>query len=173
MAGTPCYHSGHGAIKMKQIAFLLIAIAAIVVCHSQAQRGSPRSDLGGFSSDRLKACYDNKSLCGANDVYEISDELTERLPSFPTGQLVNCLADWKICGVENDIETGWAVSAEIARRGNPHELLVRYWKEQDDSVREGIIQVAYRFKTQEVTDFMRKVLVTRGGDDDSLYWPAD
>ncbi len=150
--------------------FCLIVLAVASICSSQTQK---RPNLSKFSSDQLKSCYSDKTVCGTDDVYAISDELARRLPALTTEQLVACFADWKICGVENDLGTGFAVSAEIARRGNPHELLVRYWSESDGNIRYGIVQVAYHSKTSETADFMQKVLAAGRGDEDALYWSAD
>ncbi|MFZ0304584.1 MAG: hypothetical protein WAL75_17970 [Terracidiphilus sp.] len=159
---------------MKRTFCLVVLAFAVAICSSQSSR-KPASapDLRNFSSGQLKACYSDKSICGANDVYEISAEMEKRLPALPTEQLVNCFADWRICGVENDIETGWAVSAEVGRRGDPQKLLVRYWIEPDEGVRDGIIHTAVHFNTPEVTAFMKKVVATGKGDEDALYWPAD
>ncbi len=151
--------------------FLLLLTASNF--YSQSGKAPAAPDLSKRSSDQLKTCLQDKAICGTADIYAISGELTKRLPAFSTNQLVDCFADWKICGVENDIETGWAVSAELERRGNPHRLLVRYRTEPDELVRDGIIHVACHFKTPEVTAFMKEVLAAGRGDEDSLYWPAN
>jgi hypothetical protein len=158
---------------MKRVVWCVVLIALATTSHPQSTRNPVAPDLSKLPSDQLKACLDDKSICGASDIYAISDELIKRLPSFSTRQLVECFADWKVCGGENDIETGWAVSALIARRGDPRKLLIRYWTEPNESVRDGIIHVAYHFNTPEVEDFMKKVLAAGKGDEDDLYWPAD
>lgn len=158
---------------MKRALFLIVLAAVVPICPSQSsQKSSSAPDLRKFSSDQLKACYEDKSMCGANDEYEITDELERRLPGLSTEQLVNCFADWRVCGVGNFSVTGWAVSEEVARRGDPEKLLIHYWTEPDEDVRYGIIHVAYDFNTPEVTAFMKKVLATRKGDEDALFWPA-
>ncbi|MGA2571498.1 MAG: hypothetical protein ABSF23_13345 [Terracidiphilus sp.] len=157
---------------MKRAFCVIVLVVAVANCPCQSSKLSAAPDLSKFSSDQLKACYNDKSICGADGEYEISDELTHRLPAFATEQLVKCFAEWKICGVGNISMTGWAVSEEVARRGDPHELLVRYWSEPDNSIRYGIVHVAYQFDTPEVTEFMKNVLAARRGDDDELYWPA-
>lgn len=159
--------------RMKQAVCLLALLAATFPCRSLSKNSSAGPDLHRFSSDQLKACYKDKSVCGTDNVYEISDELQRRLPKLSTATLVACFDEWKICGVGNDLETGWAVSSEVARRGNPDKLLVRYWTESHEGIRDGIIHVAYRYNTPEVAAFMKKVLAAGKGDEDTLYWPAD
>jgi hypothetical protein len=129
--------------------------------------------LSKFSSDQLKACFDDSKVCGSSNVYEISDELANRLPTFSTEQLLSCFADWKVCGVGEGQASGWPISDELSRRGNPHDLLVRYWKEPNWLIRSGIEDVAYHFDTPEVTEFMRRVLVERKKDGEDFYWPAN
>lgn len=157
---------------MKRVFCVLAFAAATSICPSQPSTPSAWPDLRKFSSDQLKACYDEKSICGTDNIYAITDELERRLPTVSTAELVRCFADWKVCGVGNGLTTGWAVSNEVARRGNPHELLIRYWNEPDENVRYGIIHVAYHFKSKEPVAFMQKVLAAGEGDEDTLYWPA-
>lgn len=126
-----------------------------------------------FSSDQLKACLGDSKVCGSSDIYDISEELVSRLPTLPTEQLVACFDNWRICGTGEDQASGWTISDEIARRGNPHDLLVRYWKEPNWLIRNGIEHVAYHFDTPEVTTFMRRVLVERKKDGVDFYWPAN
>jgi hypothetical protein len=154
---------------MKHLCCLIVLAVVASICMSQTHK---RSDLKKFSSDQLKACYSDKTVCGTDDVYAISDELQRRLPKLPSEQLTACLADWKVCGVGNDSTSGWAVSDEIARRGNPDVLFRRYWTERNPDVRYGIIHVADHFKSKEAFAFMQKVLAEGWGDDDTLYWPA-
>jgi|GEM_PF-3217152 len=158
---------------MKRALILVLLFITTGVSKAQSHSAGPRQDLGKLSSAQLTACYDNLSICGAPEVYAISDELTKRLPAFSASQLVDCMKNWKACGVENDIETGWAVSAELARRGHLRPWLEHYWRESDPEVRDGIVHAAYRVKTPEVTAFMKKVLAQRKGDDDALFWPAN
>lgn len=157
---------------VKCIACLFALVAAISVCLAQSKQPLAWPDLRNFSSRQLIACYNDRSICGTDNVYAISDELRHRLPRYHTGELVKCLADWKVCGVANDGSTGWAVSEEVARRGNPHKLMNRYWTEPDEDVRYGIVHVVDHFKTPEAIIFMKKVLAARRGDADYLYWPA-
>ena len=126
-------------------------------CSSQTQQKPARSNLRKFSSDQLKACFDDPKVCGADDIWEISDELVRRLPRLPTEQLVACFDDWKICGSGEDQASGWPISDELARRGDPHELLVRYWNERKWTIRGGIEHVAYHFDNPEVTAFMQRL----------------
>ncbi len=158
---------------MKRAAYFIACITAVAICNSQTNNAASSSNLSRFSSAQLQACYEDKSICGTSDSYAISDELTKRLPAFSTEQLVACFGDWKICGVENDVETGWAVSREVARRGQPDRLLAAYWTQKDEDVRDGIVHAAYWLKTPEVQTFMKKVLATGQGNEDDLYWPAD
>jgi len=158
---------------MKRTFCVIVLAAAVANCPSQSREPSAAHDLSKFSSELLRACYDNKSICGTDNNDAIMDELERRLPTLPTEQLVNCFADWRVCGVGNFSVTGWAVSEEVASRGDPHKLLVRYWTEPDEGVRDGIVHVAYHFNTPEVTAFMKKVLAARKGDQDELFWPAE
>ncbi len=158
---------------MKAPQWLFLMSIAALLCHGQSNQAAKWPDLRKFSSDQLKACFNDKTICGTDNIDAITDELVRRLPALPTEELVSCFADWKICGAGNDLETGWAVSAEVARRGDPQKLLIRYWTEQDEDIRDGIIHVAYHYNTPEVADFMKKVLAAGKGDEDTLYWPAD
>lgn len=153
----------------------LVIILLVVAAQSGAQSTSASSnhDLSKLSSAQLSACYNDKSICGAADEYAISDELAKRLSAFSSDQLIECMKNWRVCGVENDIETGWAVSVELTRRGSLHPWLVHYWAEPDLLVRDGIVHAAYRRRTPEVTEFMKKVLAQSKGDEDALYWPAN
>jgi hypothetical protein len=133
-------------------AFLLLATRLAVGQVPKTKHAEP--DLKRFSSSQLRACFDDKTICGADDVYEVSDELIRRLPTLRTDQLVACFDNWKICGMGNDLTNGWAISNELARRGNPHALLARYWTEPNESIRYGIVHVAYQFRNSEITGFM-------------------
>ncbi|WP_157439980.1 hypothetical protein [Terracidiphilus gabretensis] len=75
--------------------------------------------------------------------------------------------------MEEDRTTGWPISDYLASRGDPHELLIRYWKEPKSIIRNGIERVAYHFNTPEVTEFMRRVVRERRFDGEDLYWPAN
>jgi hypothetical protein len=92
---------------------------------------------------------------------------------LPTEQLIACFDNWRICGTGEGQESGWPISDELARRGNPHHLLVRYWKEPNWLIRNGIEHVAYHFDTPEVTAFMQRVLIERKKDGEDFYWPAN
>jgi hypothetical protein len=95
------------------------------------------------------------------------------LSKFSSRQLVACFGDWKICGVSEGRASGWPISDELARRGDPHDLLVRFWKEHKWTVRGGIEHVAYHFDSSEVTAFMRRILVERVEDGEDRYWPVN
>jgi hypothetical protein len=156
---------------MKSKLGLLLMICTALVASGQSTKDSSAPDLGKFSSDQLKACFDDSKICGSNNVDDISGELTSRLPAFSTEQLLSCFADWKICGAGEAI--GWSISDELASRGNPQKLLDRYWKENNWEIRDGIEHVAYHFDTPVVTAFMQRILVERKKDGEDFYWPAN
>ncbi|MGA2085635.1 MAG: hypothetical protein ABSG60_08965 [Terracidiphilus sp.] len=158
---------------MKRMLCILPLVLAAVLCNSQSTKDSAKPDLSKFSSDQLKACFDDSKVCGSSSVWDISDELASRLPALTTEQLLACFANWKICGVGEDQASGWPISDELARRGDPHDLLVRYWKEPNWLIRNGIEHVAYHFNTPEVTAFMQRVLAQRKKDGEDFYWPAN
>jgi hypothetical protein len=155
--------------------FIVVLFLVLLYVAAEGQStGEKNSDLHKFSFEELKACFDDFKICGARDIYEISDELAERLPKLPSERLIACFDDWKICGVGEGQASGWPISDELARRGNPRELLVRYWTEPKWSIRGGIEHVAYHFdKNPEVFAFMQKVLAQRMEDGEDLYWPAN
>jgi hypothetical protein len=164
-----------GLLTMNSPLSLFVAVLIIFsnVCKGQSKKESHEHRLSSFSSDQLKACFDDASICGNDDVYEISEELARRLPKLPTQLLVECFDDWKICGVGEGQASGWPISDELARRGDPHDLLERYWKEPKWAIRSGIEDVAYHFDSPEVTSFMRKVLADRLDDGEDWYWPIN
>lgn len=154
-----------------KLPLLLILIA--VFAHCQSTKPPAKPDLSKLSSDQLKACYEDKKICGTDDELDISIELANRLPTFSTGKLLSCFADWMICGVSEDSASGWPISDELAHRGNPHKMLVRYWTEPNVIIRDGILHIAYHFNSPEVTAFMRRVLAQNKENDEELYWPAN
>ena len=155
---------------MKHTLHLTILFLATSLALAQTHKGTP--NLRKFSSAQLKACFNDRKICGTDDIYEITDELVRRLPTLPSDILVSCFDDWKICGTGEGPASGWPISDELARRGNPHLLLVRYWTEPNEMIRYGIVHVAYHFRSPEVVTFMREVLEAGKGDDDLIYWPA-
>jgi hypothetical protein len=162
---------------MERLRWALLITTVLIIttapCSSQSRDKSARPDLRKYSSDQLKACFDDAKVCGSDNVYDISDELAHRLPKLPSEQLVACFDDWKICGAGEGQASGWPISDELARRGDPHELLVRYWTEPKWTVRDGIEHVAYHFDNHEVTSFMKRVFAERVEDGEDLYWPAN
>lgn len=143
-------------------------ILTTAMCSGQSDKSSGKTDLSRLSSDQLRNCYADIKRCGATSSWDISDELANRLPALTTEELVSCFDDFEICGlVESDHL--WPISDEIARRGDPHELLVRYWKEPRPFIRDGIEDVAYHFDTPEVTAFMRRILSERMTRKDDHY----
>ncbi len=157
---------------MKQTLCMFALLAASLPSASQARNPSASPDLRRFPSSQLIACFDDKTICGTDNIDAISDELTRRLPGLSSDEMVACFADWRVCGVGNGQGSGFAVSAEVARRGNPDALLDRYWTEPNPDIRDGIVHVAYRFHSKKAIAFMRKVLAAGQGDEDALYWPA-
>jgi hypothetical protein len=153
--------------------FALSLILGSIVQGQPAGKKTLEPDLRKLTSEQLKACFNDKNVCGTADHFEISDELVRRLPTLPTETLVACFDNWRICGTGENQASGWPISDELAHRGNPHALLVRYWTEPKESIRWGIVDVAYHFKTPEVTAFMRKVFEGGKGDEGFLYWPAN
>jgi len=158
---------------MKTALCILLLLLSASLAHSKPNKAAPKLDLTKFTSEQLKACLDGSDVCGTHDIYAITAELVSRLPQMKTEQLVSCFANWRICGTGEDQASGWPISDEIARRGNPHALLVRYWSEPNREIREGIVDVAYHFKSHEVVDFMREVLAEGKDEEAELYWPAN
>jgi hypothetical protein len=158
---------------MKSTLCILLLVLATAWAYGQTAKESDKADLSKFSSEQLKACFDDSKVCGSSNIYDISGELVSRLPTLPTEQLVACFDNWRICGTGEGRASGWPISDELAHRGNPHELLVRYWKEPNWLIRNGIEHVAYHFDTPEVTVFMQKVLIERKKDGEDFYWPAN
>jgi hypothetical protein len=95
------------------------------------------------------------------------------LSGFSSEQLLACFDSYKVCDAEEDQAAGWPISDELARRGDPHEFLVRYWKERNWVIRNGIEHIAYHFDTPEVTAFMKRVVAKRVYDGDGRYWPVN
>lgn len=170
MFGSRCILTKFRWVASLSIAFLVLALGFSL---AQSQSKSTKSELKRDSSEELRACFDNPSICGTDDIYAITDELTKRLPKLPSEQLVACFDNWRICGVGEDQANGWPISDELARRGNPHELLVRFWTEPKWTIRGGIEHVAYHFHNSEVATFMRRALSERIKDGEDLYWPVN
>lgn len=152
---------------------LACLILSFALCHAQIGRGSDKADLRKLPSDQLRNCYADFKLCGVKDSWDISDELASRLPSITTEELVSCFDDFNICGLADSDHTGWPISDEIARRGDPRDLLVRYWSERKGTIRAGIEDVAYHFDTPEVTAFMRRIMFERRTGKDDHYWAVN
>jgi hypothetical protein len=151
------------------LAGLLMLVS--VSSYGQSGESNVKPDLSKLSLEQLKTCLHAPKVC-ANDRWEVDDELVRRLPRISSEQLLACFENWEICGVTEDMASGWPISDELARRGNPHDLLVRYWKERKWTIRGGIEHVAYHFDSSEVTAFMRRVVVERKGGVDR-YWPVN
>jgi hypothetical protein len=161
---------------MKTVLCIALWLVGASFAYAERTKAVPRPDLKTFTSDQLKDCLErfrSSNVCGTHDDQAITAELVSRLPQMTTEKLVSCFANWKVCGTGESQASGWPISDEIAHRGNPHHLLLRYWSEPDRSIRDGIVDVAYHFKTREVAEFMRKVLIESKGDEQELYWPAN
>jgi len=156
---------------------LILSVVAITLApvssHAQSQQQTVQPDLAKQSTDQLIACYENLKLCGANDIWQISDQLNSRLPSVPSERLVACFDDWRDCGAQEDQASGWPISDELARRGNIQWLLDRNWKTRNTMIRNGIEHVAYHFDTPVITIFMKKVVTKRIFDGEDRYWPIN
>jgi hypothetical protein len=161
---------------MKSSLCVIVLFLATAFAGGQSAKKSDGLDLTKFSSEQLRACFDDPKVCGSADAEAISSELYGRISAMSSEKLVACFEDWKICGAGESISTGWLISDELAHRGSPHQLLLRYWKEPNREIRDGIVHVAYHFKNAEVTAFMRKVLAQASSDEsdeEELYWPAN
>jgi hypothetical protein len=152
---------------------VLFLLLSFTPCQSQTEKTPKALDLGDFSSQQLRDCYADLKLCGAKDESDIDAELASRISSFTVEELVSCFDDHEICGLFESDHFGWPISDEIARRGEPHELLVRYWKERKWAIRDGIEDVAYHFDTSEVTAFMRRIISERISGKDDHYWAVN
>lgn len=153
-------------------------LACVLIAASSGSRLSAQTtstpDLSNFSSAKLKECQLDHERCGVDKFsLAINDELAKRLGEYTTDQTLACYDDWKICGVEESRPTGWPISDYLASKGDPHDLLVRYWTERKWITRNGIERVAYHFDTPEVTAFMQRVVRERVHDGEDLYWPAN
>lgn len=157
---------------MKNFWTFAIFLSTFLTVPTFAQTPAERP-LKSFASEQLIACMEDAKVCGSSNIYAIADVLVSRLPKLPTRKLVECLGDWKVCGAADSLASGTPVSDEIARRGNPHALFVRYWSEPNAAIREGIIDVAYHFHTPEAHGFMKQVFVEHRGSDQDLYSPAN
>jgi hypothetical protein len=157
---------------MKMLWALYVLLTAALASPQMPDRPAP-PDLSKLSSAELTACLEGGTGCGTADHLAISNELIGRLPSMPTEKLVACFTDWRICGTGEDQASGWPISDELARRGNPHDLIVRYWTEPSWEIRGGIEHVAYHFDTPEARSFMARVLAERRKDGEDFYWPAN
>jgi hypothetical protein len=151
---------------------LVLLILASLRSFSQSTKSPAQPGLSGFSSDQLTACFYNSKICGSSDVWDIANELEHRLSKLPSERLVACYNDWKICGVGEGRASGWPISDELARRGNPEALMMRYWKEPIRAIRNGIEHVAYHFDNLAVISFMRKIIAERVDDGEDRYWPV-
>jgi hypothetical protein len=170
----PCYIHARWKNGMNKAPLLLSLTIIAALCNGQSTIDSAKPDLSKFTTNQLEACRNDPTICGTDKSWAIDDELTARqLQRFSVDQLLACYADSKICGVEESRPTGWPISDFLANRGDPHDLLVRYWTERNWIIRNGIERVAYHFDTPEVTAFMQRAVRERVDDGEELYWPAN
>jgi hypothetical protein len=158
---------------MRRTAVILcLLVAGWLICGQSSAQNEARS-LRKISSEQLRKCYSDASVCGTTDASVISAELSRRIPDMSTDELLSCFADWHICGVKEGDPNGLPVSDEIARRGNPSFLLDRYWKEPNPAIRAGIEHVAYHFDTPQILTFMEAVFAKHLEDGEEMYFPAN
>lgn len=112
-------------------------------------------------------------LCAESNGQSKPDQDEPDLTGFSSEQLVACFDEYELCGAADSRATGWQISDELAKRGDPHELLVRYWRERKWLIRDGIEHVAYHFDTPEVIAFMKKVVAQRVKDGEDRYFPVN
>lgn len=112
-------------------------------------------------------------LSGSSTAQSTSGYDEPDLSKFTREQLVACFADYQICLAADDSASGWQISDELAKRGNPHDLLVRYWHERKWLIRSGIEDLAYHFDTPEITAFMQRIVAERVYDREDRYWPVN
>jgi hypothetical protein len=114
---------------------------------------------------------------GPLDLFSAGQSTSEsdrpNLTTFSVEQLLACFGNHEICGAWEDMASGWPISDELASRGDPHQLLVRYWKEQKQDIRDGIEHVAYHFDNAEVTSFMQRVMARQLKNGEKGYWPIN
>ena len=110
---------------------LLLFAFVVTAALGQQSNDQTKLDLRKLSSEELTVCLENSRVCRQGDINAITYELIHRLTKLSTYQLVSCFANWRICGTGEGPASGWPISDEIARRGDPHQLLLRYWMEPD------------------------------------------
>jgi hypothetical protein len=141
----------------------------VTTCRAQESSKALRK----VSTEQLRKCYADATVCGTPDQNEISEELTRRIPEMTTDELMACYADWHVCGTRENETTGMPISDEIAKRGNPVPLMDGYWKQQNPAIRAGIERVAYHFDYPQVLSFMQDVLAKRLDDGENWYYPSN
>ncbi|MGA2752730.1 MAG: hypothetical protein ABSE53_03105 [Terracidiphilus sp.] len=152
---------------MKRAFCVIVLAAAVAVCSSQYPQPSVGPDLGKFTSDQLRSCYHNSSICGTRDEEAIRNELAKRLPQFSEHELLECFRDSMICGSDE-----FAIAEELNHRGHTSDLMNVYWREPSTSIREGILLTLTRSHRAGVKDFMQKALAARRGGEEELVWAA-
>jgi hypothetical protein len=152
---------------MKTLLLLSLLIGFSATAHAQPKASQPKPDLSKYSSKQLQACYKDSSICGTDDEQAISNELLTRLPQFSDESLMDCFGNQMICGGEK-----FAIAEELRHRGHANLLIIRYWREPDTDIREGILITLIRSHRAETEDFMRKALAGKRGGEEELVWAA-
>jgi hypothetical protein len=105
------------------------------------------------------------SICFAQ---KSTDDDSPDLHAFSTEQLLKCFKKFRICEAES-----WDVADELDKRNNLTELMRRYWRERDASIRRAIEYAAYHVDAPDVTDFMREIVARKVNDDEERYYPVN
>jgi len=155
------------AAVLKYLLPILLGLPALAAAQNQLQ-----PDLTHFTQPQLVACYENLKVCGARDIYAISDELEHRLPSLPTSELVRCFSDWHICGVGEGSASGWPISDELRRRGHLSQLLAQYGSATNPDIRDGLEHLAYHSGSPAARSYLNRNFTEHFDDGEDLYWPA-
>jgi hypothetical protein len=155
------------AALAKYLLPILLVLPELTVAQTQ-----PQPNLTHFTQPQLVACYDNLSLCGARDIYAISDELERRLPAVPTPALIRCFADSHLCGVFEDVASGWSISDELRRRGHLTQILAQYGNTTNPNIRDGLEHLAYHSHSPAARSYLNRNFTKHLDDGEDLYWPA-
>ena len=153
---------------MKLTLCTLLLLTTVCAMPAQPPANSTPPDLTKYTFEQLQNCFSKPAICGTEDETQISNELASRLPQFTLDQLLACFDDWRVCGADE-----YSLSDEIRKRRKAQLLMDRYWKEEKEPIRSGIVQTLYHVHTATVANFMRRVFHKQSGLDDELYWPAN
>ncbi len=153
---------------MKTALCILLLILAAPLAYPQAKESPSKPDLTKLTVKQLVDCQQYTEICKTDDNAAITSELDSRIPSYPTSLLLNCFANWKVCGADE-----FTIAEELAHRRKTASLMDHYWQEPNTKVREGILLTLTRFHTDAVADFMRKAFAAKRGGEEELFWAAD